>query len=218
MEDKNQDERPVDSGEESENNEDEEIINTGSLGIIGGKSKYYFTTQDLLLASIMGVMGGIISALVPFSLLIKTWYPFVGGTQLVSGHHLLWMVIAYGLSKKKSLILLTALIQGFINFLLGSSWGIIEVGFTFYEGFFLYLGFVIMDKFKEGETNLGWALAAGIGNLSQVPLFWIITGKIYILHVSLFIMSMMFAFISGVFMAGLLGKKIVQRIKKAGII
>ena len=196
------------------------LQNTGTLAKrnLNKKSRYFFSTQELLIASILGIMGGFISSLIPFSLLIKTWYPFVGGTQLVSGHHLLWMVIVYGLTKKKSTIILTATIQGFIGFLFGSNWGILEVAIMLYEGFFLILGFFLVELFHEGNSNLGWALAGGIGNASQVPLFWIITGKIWLIHWSLFLMACMFGFISGIFLAGLLGKLISKRIKNSGII
>ena len=163
-------------------------------------------------------MGGFISSLIPFSLLIKTWYPFVGGTQLVSGHHLLWMVIVYGLTKKKATMILTTTIQGFIGFLFGSNWGIFEVAIMLYEGFFLILGFFLIELLHEGNSNLGWAIAGGIGNVSQVPLFWIITGKIWLIHWSLFVMACMFGFISGMFLAGLLGKLISKRIKDSGVI
>jgi len=196
------------------------LQNTGTLAKrnLNKKSRYFFSTQELLIASILGIMGGFISSLIPFSLLIKTWYPFVGGTQLVSGHHLLWMVIVYGLTKKKSTMILTATIQGFIGFLFGSNWGILEVAIMLYEGFFLILGFFLVELFHEGNSNLGWALAGGIGNASQVPLFWIITGKIWLIHWSLFLMACMFGFISGIFLAGLLGKLISKRIKNSGII
>ena len=196
------------------------LQNTGTLAKrnLNKKSRYFFSTQELLIASILGIMGGFISSLIPFSLLIKTWYPFVGGTQLVSGHHLLWMVIVYGLTKKKSTLILTATIQGFIGFLFGSNWGILEVAIMLYEGFFLILGFFLVELFHEGNSNLGWAFAGGIGNASQVPLFWIITGKIWLIHWSLFLMACMFGFISGIFLAGLLGKLISKRIKNSGII
>ena len=179
--------------------------------------QYYFTTRDLLIGAIMGVMGGFISGLIPFSLLVKTWYPFVGGTQLVSGHYLLWMVISYGLTHKRANIFFTALIQGTLNFLFGSSWGPLEIAITLYEGFFLWLGFLIMEAVGEKTTRLGWGLAGGIGNFFQVPLFWIITGKIVLFHWSLFVMACMFAFLSGMFIAGLLGRAIVVGIQRAGI-
>ena len=203
-----------------EKSEEDSLQNTGSLAKrnLNKKSRYFFSTQELLIASILGIMGGFISSLIPFSLLIKTWYPFIGGTQLVSGHHLLWMVIVYGLTKKKPTIILTATIQGFIGFLFGSNWGIFEVAIMLFEGFFLILGFFLIELFREGNSNLGWAIAGGIGNVSQVPLFWIITGKIWLIHWSLFVMACMFGFISGVFLAGLLGKLISMRIKDSGVI
>ncbi len=203
-----------------EKSEEDTLQNTGSLAKrnLNKKSRYFFSTQELLIASILGIMGGFISSLIPFSLLIKTWYPFIGGTQLVSGHHLLWMAIVYGLTKKKPTIILTATIQGFIGFLFGSNWGIFEVAIMLYEGFFLILGFFLIELFREGNSNLGWAIAGGIGNVSQVPLFWVITGKIWLIHWTLFAMACMFGFISGVFLAGLLGKLISNRIKNSGVI
>ena len=72
--------------------------------------------------------------------------------------------------------------------------------------------------FKEKGTRLGYAIAGGLGNITQVPFFWIITKKLEIYPVTLFIMAMMFAFISGAVIAGFLGKIIVEKIEKAGIL
>jgi hypothetical protein len=199
-----------------------ELRNTGSGVFNKEKRKGFISTFDLIAIAILGVTGGAISGLIPFSLLIKTWYPFIGGTQLISGHHVLWMVIAYGITRKKVSIFLTAIIKALVMFLVGGQWGLFELFISTYEAFFIFLGFLIIEllSFKginERETFLGWGIAAGIGNLSQVPFFWIITGKIYILHYSLFIMAMMFGFVSGVFIAGMLGKLIVDRLRVAGI-
>ena len=57
------------------------------------KDRKRLTTLDLIYSAIIGVLGGIISSLVPFSLLIKVWYPLTGGTQLISGHHVIWASI-----------------------------------------------------------------------------------------------------------------------------
>jgi ABC-type thiamin/hydroxymethylpyrimidine transport system permease subunit len=76
-------------------------------------------------------------------------------------------------------------------------------------------GFSLVEKYREGETNLGWAIAGGLGNFVQAPIFWLITGKIFILHFSLAIISFIFAFLSGCLITGLLGRIIVKLIKKA---
>ena len=194
------------------------FIDTGKLSRIQKKGKYYFTTQDLLITAILGVVGGIISALVPFALLIKSWYPFMGGTQMVSGHHILWLALSYGFTKKKPAVFLTAIFKGFADFLLGAEWSAFEIVINLYEGTSMLIGFIIMEKFKEGETNIGWGIACGIGNFTQVPFFWILTGKIYLFHYTLLIMAMMFAFASGFVFAGLLGKAIVDRVRKSRVL
>jgi ABC-type thiamin/hydroxymethylpyrimidine transport system permease subunit len=173
------------------------------------------TLKDLLVAAILGIMGGFISSLVPFALVIKVFYPFMGGTQLMSGHHVLWMAIAYGLTRKKSAPLITAFIKGIIEALLGDAWGAFIIAINLLEGTVLVLGFMLMEKFNEGDTNLGWAIAGGLGNFSQAPVFWALTGKFVTLHYSLAILSLSFAFISGVFITGLLGRGIVYLFKKA---
>ncbi|MFW9898446.1 MAG: hypothetical protein ACFFDO_04220, partial [Candidatus Thorarchaeota archaeon] len=81
----------------------EEFRETG----MGLESSKKLLTLDLIYSAILGVMGGFISSLIPFSLLIKVWYPLIGGTQLVSGHHVLWASIIYGLTRKKQNIIVT---------------------------------------------------------------------------------------------------------------
>jgi len=58
-----------------EKSEEDTLQNTGSLAKrnLNKKSRYFFSTQELLIASILGIMGGFISSLIPFSLLINTW-------------------------------------------------------------------------------------------------------------------------------------------------
>ncbi len=205
-------------GSDAQAHKDGELIETGSKVERPGSKSRYISTQNLLIIAIIGVMGGFISQFVPFDMLVKTWYPLMGGTQLVSGHHILWCVIAYGLIRKKYAILMTAAIKGLVMVLLGAEWGLLEIVLSLYEGFFLACGFWLLEKCREKNTFLGFGLAAGIGNVSQVPLFWLISGKIMILDISLFILAVIFGFVSGVFFAGVLGKVVVDRLHKAGVV
>ena len=173
------------------------------------------TLRDLLIAAILGVMGGFISSLIPFSLPIKMFYPFMGGTQLVSGHHTIWMAIAFGLSRKKAAPLVTAFIKGILEALLGDAWGAFIIVINLLEAVVLVGGFWLIEKFGERDTKFGWAIAGGLGNFIQAPIFWIITGRIVVLHYSLAILSFIFAFLSGCLITGLLGRQIVRLIEKA---
>ena len=174
------------------------------------------STLDLIYSAIIGVLGGIISSLIPFSILIKVWYPLTGGTQLVSGHHVMWATIIYGITRKKKNILLTMATKGIIEFLLGDPWGLIIILVNLMEGFCLAGGFFFMEKVGEGETKLGWGIAGGFGNFFQAPFFWIINQRWH-LHFTLWILAFMFAFISGILITGLLGKAIKDYLIKAGV-
>jgi ABC-type thiamin/hydroxymethylpyrimidine transport system permease subunit len=174
------------------------------------------TNLDLLYSTIIGVLGGIISSLIPFSILIKVWYPLTGGTQLISGHHVIWASIIYGLTKKKPNILITMFSKGLLEFLFGDPWGLLIIFVNVMEGLCLAGGFWLMEKIGEGETKLGWAIAGGFGNFFQAPFFWIVNQR-WALHWSLWVLAFMFAFISGMLIVGLLGKVVKSSLIKAGV-
>ncbi len=188
---------------------DEDFIETGL-------SRKKYTSIDLLYSTIIGVLGGIISSLIPFSLLIKVWYPLTGGTQLISGHHVIWASIIYGLTKKKANIMITMLSKGLLELLFGDPWGLLIIFVNLMEGFCLLSGFFIIEKLGEGETNLGWGIAGGFGNFFQAPFFWVLNQRWY-LHWTLWVLSFIYAFISGIFIVGLLGRAVTNVLIKAGV-
>jgi len=180
------------------------------------KDKKRITNLDLIYSTTIGVLGGIISSLIPFSLIIKVWYPFLGGTQLVSGHHVIWASIIYGLTKKKTNIIITMVTKGLLEFLFGDPWGLLILFVNLMEALFLAGGFWLMERLGEGETKLGWAIAGGLGNFFQAPFFWIINQRWY-LHWTLWVLAFIFAFISGILIVGLLGRAIKNSLIKAGV-
>ena len=183
---------------------------------MGVEESKKLSTLDLLYSVIIGVMGGIISSLIPFSLLIKVWYPLTGGTQLISGHHVIWGTIVYGLTKKKKDIMLTMTTKGLLEFLFGDPWGLLILFVNIMEGFCLSFGFVFMERIGEGETKLGWGIAGGFGNFFQAPFFWILNQRWH-LNFTLWILAFMFAFISGILITGVLGKIVKDYLIKAGV-
>ncbi|MBA7507188.1 hypothetical protein ES706_05904 [subsurface metagenome] len=195
----------------------EEFKRTGVENLEIEKSKFGISIRTLIYATIFGTIGGIISSVIPFSLLVKVWYPLTGGTQLTSAHHIIWVAIFYGLTRNKPGILISMLTKGILEFLITGSYGIVIIGINLLEGASLLVGFFIMEHLNEGDSKLGWGIAGGIGNITQVPVFWYISGKLFTLHISLFILAMIFAFLSGVFIAGLLGKVIKDYLIKAGV-
>ncbi|TXT62834.1 MAG: membrane protein of unknown function [Promethearchaeota archaeon] len=171
---------------------------------------------EIIYCAILGVMGGIISSLIPFGLLIKIWYPLYGGQQLTSGHHLIWASIVYGLTKKKRSIMTTMLFKGLLEFMLGDLWSVIIIFANLLEGFCLVVGFKLMELFKENETKLGWGLAGGFGNFFQAPFFWTLNQRWHF-HFSISLLTFLFAFISGVLITGVLGRAIKNHLIQAGV-
>ncbi len=202
-----------DTEESSERISSQDKYKTTGFGQLDSKK---LTLLDLLYSTIIGVLGGIISSLIPFSLLIKVWYPLTGGTQLVSGHHVIWASIVYGLTRKKKTILLTMISKGLLEFLLGDPWGLIILFVNFIEGVCLVGGFFFMEKLGEGETKLGWGIAGGFGNFFQAPFFWIVNMRWH-LHWTLWVLAFMFAYISGILIVGLLGRSVKNYLIKAGV-
>ena len=190
----------------------EEFKETG----LGQETSKKLSTLDLIYCAIIGVMGGVISSLIPFSLLIKVWYPLTGGTQLVSGHHVIWASIIYGITRKKKNIILTMLSKGLIEFLLGDPWGLLIIFVNLMEAFCLAGGFFLMEKLGEGETKLGWGIAGGFGNFFQAPFFWILNQRWH-LHWTLWMLAFIFAFVSGILIVGLLGRSVKNYLIKAGV-
>jgi len=196
----------------TDSNQREEYRKTG-YGQLDSKK---LTNLDLLYSAIIGILGGFISILIPFDLLIKVWYPLMGGTQLVSGHHVIWAAILYGLTRKKKTIVLTMVSKGLIEFLMGDQWGLLIIFVNLMEGVCLLFGFWLMEEIGEGDTKLGWGIAGGIGNFFQAPFFWIINMRWY-LHWVLWILAFMFAFISGILITGVLGRTVKNYLIKAGV-
>jgi ABC-type thiamin/hydroxymethylpyrimidine transport system permease subunit len=139
-----------------------------------------------------------------------------GGTQLVSGHHVIWASIVYGLTRKKKTILLTMISKGLIEFLLSDPWGLTILFVNFMEGVCLVGGFFFMEKLGEGETKLGWGIAGGFGNFFQAPFFWIVNMRWY-LPWTLWLLAFMFAYISGILIVGLLGRSVKNYLIEAGV-
>jgi len=63
--------------------------------------RYYYTTRDLLLMAALAALGGISSTYINFiGDFFQSFLGFAGTTQWAAGLHVLWLVLAVGLTKK----------------------------------------------------------------------------------------------------------------------
>lgn len=175
------------------------------------------TIYDLLYPTILGIMGGFISGLIPFYAIMQ-FYPFIGGSQLTSGHHLIWMTIAYGVSnKKKTPPILAGFFKGLMGALLGESLGAITILLSVLDGAAIAFFFWVIEKLNKSDTKIGWGLAAGIANFFLSPIYVTLFTGIFVIQYffGFALIAFGFAFISGFLISGLLGYVITEGLKES---
>src|SRR5271157_4268585 len=175
-----------------------------------------FSTRDLLYISILGVVGGIVVSVLPLDALIKIWYPFEGGIALVSGQQVIWFALVFGFSKKFGAATASSFIKGVVEFIFANNLGAFVIAIDLLEGFIVDLILTIAMKYHQEDTKLAWALACGLSCLLQMPVVWLLNGKLLILPLLISLTAFDFAFISGI-LFGLLGKLVRDNVIRAGV-
>jgi energy-coupling factor transport system substrate-specific component len=176
-------------------------------------TKYYFSTRDLLLIAILSALGGVSSTYVAYiatTLGHVTGIPFSG--QLLSGIHVMWLVLIMALVDKKGSGAVAGVTKGFIEFITGSWHGISVIVLSAAEGVFAELGFWPFKKYR----TVSYLLAGGLGawaNLLVQQALWNQFGT-----PDFFALVSVFAFFSGVILAGCLGLGIMNTLYVSSVV
>ncbi|MHA1791149.1 MAG: ECF transporter S component [Promethearchaeota archaeon] len=184
------------------------------------KSRPRFTTLDLLYIAICGVMGGFVSSYIPFNAILKNAFPPPNPyTWLLSAHHMLWMVLAHGLTGKRFSAFSTSGVKGVLEFMLGDAYfSFWIIPLNLFEGIMVEVGLLLLNKAKTSRMLLWvFAGAGGIGNVFTPLYVWTYSSKIFIYPWYFTLMACTFAFVSGIFMAGMLGFGILKSLEKSGV-
>jgi|AGTN01.2.fsa_nt_gi Predicted membrane protein len=176
-------------------------------------TKYYFSTRDLLLIAVLSALGGVTSTYVAYiatTLGHLTGIPFSG--QLLSGIHVMWIVLIMALVDKKGSGAVAGLTKGFIEFITGSWHGISVIVLSVAEGIFAELGFWPFKKYR----TVSYLIAGGLGawaNLLVQQALWNQFGT-----PDFFALVSVFAFFSGVLLAGCLALGIVNTLYVSSVV
>lgn len=162
-----------------------------------------FTTRELSLIIILSALGGAVSVPIGYAgNFLKTipLLPF-GTPQILSGLHVIWILLAGSLVKKTGSSTITGILKGLIELSLFSYHGILVLLISVAQG-------VVMDLVLAalGRTNtVSICVASGLSSSSNVVVLRLILLK----HLPFFVTAYMYviSFISGVFFAGYLGKR-----------
>nr|HOP09648.1 ECF transporter S component [Candidatus Methanofastidiosa archaeon] len=173
-------------------------------------SKYYFSTRDLVLIAVISSLGGVLSTYVGYlgNMLNNLFGVPFGAGQFMAGLHIFWIMLVYGLTKKKGTAILAGFLKGFVEFLTGGKLGILAVALTVFQAAIIDIAFLFISNPKAKM----YALVGGISTGANI-LFFQLAFATYDAW-PLFLALSAVAFISGVIFAGLFAKSVVDLIEE----
>jgi len=176
------------------------------------KSRYYFSTRDLLTMAVLAALGGVVSTYVnAIGDFFQAWLGFAGTTQWAAGLHVLWLILAVGITRKQGAGTITGLLKGGVEFLSGNTHGVLVVIVDVVAGIVVDLVMLPFQRTRRsGAMTVAYCLAGSLAAASNVFVFQLFAA----VPADTLAMGALFlvggvAFASGVLLAGLLGQALL---------
>jgi len=181
------------------------------------KNKFYFSTRDLLIMSVMAALGGVASTYVnTLSDAVHAMLGIPGASQWAAGLHVIWIVLAMGITGKSGIGIITGALKGGVELLSGNSHGVIILLVDLVTGLLVDFSFLL---FRNKRSLLPYLIAGGLAAGSNVFVFQIFaTVPINILAISAILILFFVAIISGVVFSGFIPHLLIRSLAKANIV
>jgi len=178
--------------------------------------KYYFSTKDLVTVALLSALGGILSAYVGYlGNMVNhiSGVPF-GAGQFMAGLHVLWIMLALGITKKKGVGTATGILKGVIELFMGSTHGVVIVVVSAVQGL-LADALLFSDKAKAERAVVPFATAAAISSAANVLIFQLF----FFSGVPMILIAMlcMLAAASGIIFGAGLAIEMIESLELAGV-
>jgi len=180
-------------------------------------NKFYFSTRDLLIMAVLAALGGVTSTYInTVSDAVHAILGFPGASQWAAGFHVIWVVLAMGITGKPGTGIITGALKGGIELMSGNSHGVIILLVDMVAGLLVDFGFFL---FRNKQSLWPFLLAGSLASGSNVLVFQIFaTLPQNIVAASAIAILFLIAFISGAIFGGLIPKLLVNSLTKAGVI
>ena len=182
-----------------------------------GQRRTYFSTRDLLMMAALAALGGVVSTYVnAIGDLFQSVFGFAGTTQWAAGLHVLWLTLAVGLTRRQGAGTLTGILKGGVELLTGNTHGLLVVLIDIVAGLLVDLGFL---PFRRRDSLAAYCLAGGLASASNVfvfQLFAAVPADTLAYWAMLLVVGV--AFLSGVLFAGMLGRGLLNALRRAGVV
>ena len=178
---------------------------------------HFFSLHELLLMASLAALGGVTgSALSNIRAAVHALFPSPIGMQPLAGIHVLWLVLAVGLIRKPGVATITGLLAGTVELLSGNPHGLLVVLYSLFAGITVDVVWLLLGARDHLAVYM---LVGGMGAASNVVILTLTaslpTDGAVIAAVALLAGI---AFVSGVFLAGLLGGWLLRTLRAAGVI
>jgi energy-coupling factor transport system substrate-specific component len=181
------------------------------------KRRYYFSTRDLLMMAALAALGGVASTYInAVGDFFQSLLGFAGTTQWAAGLHVVWLVLAVGLTRKQGAGTITGILKGGVELLSGNTHGLLVVLVDIVAGVLVDVGFL---PFRRKESPVAYCLAGGLAaasNLFVFQLFAALPADVLAYGALLLIGGVALA--SGVLFGGLLALVLVRTLRRAGVV
>lgn len=178
--------------------------------------KHYFSTKDLVTVALLSALGGILSTYVGYlgNMVNHIFGVPFGAGQFMAGLHVLWIMLALGITKKKGVGTVTGVLKGVIELFMGGTHGIVIVIVSAVQGLLADI-FLFSDKTKTERAVVPFAVAAGISAASNVVVFQLF----FFSGIPLMLVAMlcMLAGASGIIFGAGLAIEMIESLEQAGL-
>ena len=175
------------------------------------------TTKDLVTIALLSALGGVLSTYIGYlGNLVNhiIGVPF-GAGQFMAGLHVLWIVLAIAITKKKGSGTVTGLLKGVVELFTGSTHGVVIVVVSLMQGVAAD-AVLFSDKAKEKRDYTTYAVAGAISSATNVLIFQ----ALFFSGIPLVLIAMlcMLAGASGMIFGGWLAIEMLEALEQAGMV
>jgi len=181
------------------------------------KRQFHFSTRDLLLMAALAALGGVAGTYInAVGDIFQSFLGFAGTTQWAAGLHVLWLVLSVGLTRKVGAGTVTGLLKGGVELLSGNTHGLMVLLIDLVAGLLVDLGF-LADRRKN--SWFAYCLAAVLASASNVFVFQLFAAlpTDTLAYWAMLLVGLVAA-LSGLLFAGVLGRVLVNTLRKAGVV
>ena len=177
--------------------------------------KHYFSTRDLVMMAALAALGGVSGTAVnAIGDTLEAVLGFPGTFQFAAGLHVVWLVLAVGLTRRQGAGTITGILKGAVEFLSGNTHGVLNLLVDLVSGVLVDLGLL---PFRRKDSTLAYAFSGGLAACSNIFVFQAFASTPEQMLSLLWGIGGI-AFLSGAVFAGLLGKALMSALVRSGAV